>query len=127
MVYKYFITTLCLYSTMLLNAEEKGLGKIIQKVADKKVLIKPIKKKQEAKKQSHFVFKDEYDANGIGLIDKSAKKNKSESYDYKNKSRFKFKFNDGSQQSNLIGGFGSGGISTSMARGNQGSGRAGRK
>lgn len=127
MVYKYFITTLCLYSTMSLHAEEKGLSKIIQKVADSKVLIKPMKKKEKVKKESHFVFKDEYDANGIGLIDKSAKKNKSESYDYKNKSRFKFKFNDGSQQSNLIGGFGSGGISASMTRGNQGNGRGGRK
>lgn len=125
MVYKYLIPTLCICSTMSLYAEEKGLSEIIQKAAEGKALIKPIKKKKEVKKESRFVFKDEYHANGIGEIDKTAKKAKSESYDYENKSRFKFKFNDGSQQSNLVGGFGSGGMSGGMTGGGKGAGGGG--
>lgn len=126
MVYKYLIPTLCICSTMSLYAEEKGLSEIIQKAAEGKALIKPIKKKKEVKKESRFVFKDEYHANGIGEIDKTAKKAKSESYDYENKSRFKFKFNDGSQQSNLVGGYGSSSIGGSVG-GSQGSGGGGRR
>ena len=110
MRYKYVISTLCIFSTMSLHAEENGLGNILQQVGQKKALIKPeAKQKKKIKKQSRFVFNDEYDSNGIGSKDKSNIKDKSESYDYDNKSKFKFKFNDGSAQSNLVGGYGSGG------------------
>ena len=107
MRYRYILPTLCIFGTISLHADEEKLGTILQKTAQKKVLLKPEKKKK-TKKQSRFVFKDEYDANGIGRKDKKAAKNKSESYNYDNKSRFKFKFNDGSQQSNFVGGYGSG-------------------
>lgn len=128
MVYKYIIPTLCICTTMSLYAEEQNLSDIIQKVAEDKALIKPVKKKQEVQKKRRFVFKDEYDANGIGKIDKTSTKEKSESFDYENPSRFKFKFNDGSQQSNLTGGFGSAGMSGSMAAGgSSGGGGGGRR
>ena len=121
MVYKYLIPTLCICSTMSLYAEGKGLGDIIKEAGQDKVLIKPNVKKKAVKKKSRFVFKDEYDANGIGQMDKTVHKDKSESYDYENKSRFKFKFNDGSQQSNLIGGYGgSAGVGGSMGGGSGG-------
>ena len=117
MRYRYILPALCLFGTISLYADEEKLGTILEKTAHKKVLLKPVKKKKSSKKQSRFVFKDEYDANGIGRIDKKATKNKSESYNYENKSRFKFKFNDGSQQSNLVGRYGSGGMSGSMGSG----------
>jgi hypothetical protein len=111
---------------MSLYAEEKGLGDILQKVAQDKPLGKSAKQ-QKIKKQtrSRFVFKDEYTLNGIGSIDKSVDKNKSKTYDYENRSRFKFKFNDGYQQSNLVGGYGSGGMGGSMGAGPGGSGSGG--
>ena len=126
MVYKYLILTLCLCSTMSLYAEGKGLGDIIKDAGQDKTLVKPIVEKKKVKKESRFVFKDEYDANGIGLMDKTAVKDKSERYDYKDKSRFKFKFNDGSQQSNFVGSYGSGSISGSMGGGHA-SGGGGRR
>lgn len=121
MGYKYVISTLCIFGTMSLHAEEKGLGNLLQEIVQKKILIKPefVQQKKESKKQTRFIFKDEYESNGIGSKDKSAVENKSESYEYDNKSKFKFKFNDGTEQSNIIGGHGSTGIS-----GGQGSGGA---
>ena len=128
MVNKYLISTLCICSTMSLYAEGKGLGEIIQEVAEDKALVKPVAKKKKVKKQSRFVFKDEYHVNGIGHIDKTSVKDKSESYNYDNKSRFKFKFNDGSQQSNLMSRYQSGGtMNGSMGSGGQGSGGGGGK
>ena len=109
---------------MSLYGEWKELGDIIQGVAEDKTLVKPVATKKKVKKESRFVFKDEYSANGIGPMDKTATKEKSKSYNYENKSRFKFKFNDGSQQSNLVGGFGSGGMGSSMG-GGQGTGSGG--
>ena len=125
MVYKYVIPTLCICSTMSLYAEGKGLGDIIQQAAQDKALVKPAMKKKEVKKESRFVFKDEYNANGIGDIDKTVKKDKAESYDYEDKSRFKFKFNDGSQQSNLMSRYGNGGMGGAMGGGGPGAGGGG--
>ena len=125
MVYKYIIPTLCICSTISLYAEEKGLGDIIQQAAQDKALVKSATKKKEVKKTSRFVFKDEYHANGIGDIDKSVTKDKSESYDYEDKSRFKFKFNDGSQQSNLMSRYGSGGMGGAIGSGGPGAGGGG--
>lgn len=112
---------------MSLYAEGKGLGDIIQEAAKDKALTKTSMKKKEVKKASRFVFKDEYNANGIGDIDKTATKAKSESYEYEDKSRFKFKFNDGSQQSNLMNRYGAGGIGGSMGGGAQGAGGGGKR
>jgi len=124
MRYKYVISTLCIFGTMSLHAEESGLGNMLQQVGQKKALIKPeAKQKKKIKKQSRFVFHDEYDSNGIGAKDKSNIKEKSESYEYDNKSKFKFKFNDGSAQSNLVGGYGSG--AGGSRGGGQGSGGGG--
>ena len=130
MRFKYVIPALCIFGTMSLNAEESGLGDIIQQVAQKEELIKPVPQKKESKKKSRFVFHDEYDSNGIGLKDKAAAKDKSENYNYDNKSRFKFKFNDGSGQSNIIGGHGNSGMGGSMGGGSgggQGSSGGGRR
>jgi hypothetical protein len=120
MKYKYIIPTLYIFSTLSLYAEEKELGSILKEAGQKKTLVKsePIQKKK-IKKQSRFVFKDDYNVNVIGSKEKSAAKNKSQSYEYDNKSRFKFKFNDGSEQSNIVGGYGSG---TSMSGGSIGGG-----
>jgi hypothetical protein len=105
---------------MSLNAEEKGLGNILQDIGEKKILTKPVPKKKKIKKQTRFVFKDEFDSKGIGSKDN----NKSESYNYDNKSRFKFKFNDGSEQSNFIGtSYGGAGMGGSMGSGGGGGGR----
>ena len=120
MKFKYVIPTLCIFGTMSLHAEEGGLGDILQQVAEKEKLIQPEVKKKKSTKKSRFVFHDEYDSNGIGLKDKSAAKNKSENYNYENKSRFKFKFNDGSAQSNLMGGHGNSGMGGSMGGGSGG-------
>ena len=119
MRYKYIISTLCIFGAMSLHAEESGLGNILQQAGEKKALVKPeSEQKKKTKKVSRFVFKDEYRSNGIGSKDKSVAKNKSESYEYDNKSRFKFKFNDGSAQSNFVGGYGSGaGVGGSMGSG----------
>ena len=125
MVYKFIIPALCICSTMSLHAEGKGLGDIIQQVAQDKALIKPAIKNKKVKKASRFVFKDEYNANGIGDIDKMKTKDKSESYNYEDKSRFKFKFNDGSQQSNLMSVYGSGRTGAVMGGGAPGSGGGG--
>lgn len=119
MKYTYIIPTLCLCGTISLHAEESGLGDILQQVAKKETLIKPEPKKKSTKKQTRFIFHDEYDSNGIGSKDHS---DKSESYDYENKSRFKFKFNDGSRQSNFMGGSGTG---ASMGGGSMGGGNGG--
>ena len=83
MVYKLVIPMLCICSTMSLYAEEKGLGDIIQQVAQDKALVKPSVKKKEVKKASRFVFKDEYHANGIGDIDKTKEKSETEKADEK--------------------------------------------
>ena len=127
MVYKFVIPTLCICSTMSLYAEGKGLGDIIQQAAQDKALVKPAVQKKEVKKASRFVFKDEYNANGIGDIEKTAKKEKAESYEYEDKSRFKFKFNDGSQQSNLMSRYGSGVVGGAMGSGGPGAGGGGGK
>ncbi len=131
MRYKYFISTLCIFGTMSLYAEEKGLGNIIQEIAQKKILLKSgsVQQKKESKKQTRFIFKDEYESNDIGSKDKFVAENKSESFEYDNKSKFKFKFNDGSEQSNIVGGggYGSASIGGSMGggRGSRGSGGGG--
>lgn len=124
MRFKYVIPTLCIFGTLSLYAEESGLGSILQQVGKKQTLKKPLPKKKETKKQTRFIFHDEYHANGIGLKEKSAAKDKSESYNYDNKSRFKFKFNDGSEQSNLVGRYGTGGMAGSTG-GGQGGGSGG--
>jgi|GEM_PF-6885618 len=121
MRYKYIIPTLCLLGTISLHANEDKLGNILQSSGEYKKLSNPLKKKKITKKQSRFVFKDEYNANGIGQIDKTSSKSKSERYDYENKSRFKFKFNNGYQQSNLVNRYGASSMGTSMGSG-QGSG-----
>ncbi len=126
MRYKYIIPTLCIFGTISLSAEEKGLGSVLQQVGEKKVLSKPVPQKKVSKKKTRFVFKDEYESNGIGSGNKAADKNKSESYDYDNKSRFKFKFNDGSAQGNLMSGYGNAGMGGSMGSGS-GSGGGGRR
>lgn len=105
MRYKYILPTLCMFGTMSLHAEEKGLGNILQKVGtEKKVLVEPEHKKKNTNKQTRFIFKDEYHANTLGLKDKSVAEDKSKSYEYENKSRFKFQFNDGSGNNNFVAG-----------------------
>jgi len=127
LLYKYLISTLCICSTMSLYAEHKGLGDMIQEIAKKKALVKSSVKNNKSKKSSRFVFKDEYNENNIAKMNKNLYKDKSKSYNNKNKSRFKFKFNDGSQQSNLIGRYGSGGMNVGMRSGGQGRSGAGRR
>ena len=127
MKYKYLLPTLCIFGTISLHAEENGLGSILQNSGQKKALIKPEQHKKKSKKESRFVFKDEYHSNVIGSKDKSAAKNKSQSYDYDNKSKFKFKFNDGSAQSNLVGGYGSSAGKGGSIGGGSGSGGGGRR
>lgn len=126
MRYKYIIPALCLFGIMSLHAEESGLGEILENVGQKKALDKPEPQKKKSKKQSRFVFKDEYHSNDIASKDKSVNKEKSESYDYENKSRFKFKFNDGSERNNLMGGLGSTGMGGSTGS-SQGSGAGGQR
>lgn len=122
---KYIIPTLCMFGTLSLHAEEKDLGNILQQVGKKEVLDKPAPQKKATKKQSRFVFKDAYDANGIGSKDPSDASERSQSYDYDNSSRFKFKFNDGSQQSNFAGGTVGGSMGGSGGGGGPGSGGGG--
>lgn len=105
MKYKYILPTLCIFGTISMHAEESGgLGDILQGVGEKKALVKPDVQKKKSKKKSRFIFKDAYQANGIGSKDPSATADRSQSYEYDNRSRFEFKFNGGSQQSNLVGG-----------------------
>jgi hypothetical protein len=125
MRYMYVISVLCLYSTVSLYANEDKLGNILQQSGEEKVLLKPVEKKKKSKKQSRFVFKDEYHSNGIGEMDKTASKGKSESYDYENRSRFKFKFNDGYQQSNLLNGYGAAAMGGTGSMGSGGFGNGG--
>jgi len=121
----FIIPIFCILGTVSLYAEENSLGDVLQDVGEKKSLVKPAPKKKILRKRSRFIFKDTYDANGIGDQDKEREKKKSESYEYANKSRFKFKINDGSPQSNMMGG--SGGISTGgISGGSMGGGGKGR-
>ena len=115
MQYKFIITTFCICSTFSLSAEKNKLGDILQQVGQKEALVKPVPQKKKSKKKSHFIFVDRYDANGIGSKNKEREKKKSESYEYTNKSRFKFKINDGSPQSNMMGG--QSGVSPGMGSG----------
>lgn len=94
-----------MFGTLSLHAEEKELGSILQEVGtQKKVLNKPIEKKQNASKQSRFIFKDEYQSNNLGVKGKDdSDSHESKNYTYENKSRFKFKFNNGTQ-SNFVAG-----------------------
>ncbi|HSR74289.1 MAG TPA: hypothetical protein VLL31_05555 [Sulfurovum sp.] len=124
---KYIIPTLCVFGTMSLHAEDKGLGNILQQAGQKKVLEKPESNKKQSKKQSRFVFKDVYDSNGIGSKDKNDHKNSSETYNYDDKSRFKFKFNDGYDQSNFVGGSVNGGMGGSGGVGPGSGGGGGRR
>jgi len=110
MKFKYLFLIPCIYSTTLLYAKQSTLSDILQKAREKKIIVKPIPKKQEARKESHFIFKDTYDTNGIGINHNKRVKNvgKSKSYEYENKSRFKFKFTPGTDVSNIVAGQGSG-------------------
>ena len=125
MRYKYILPTLCIFGTLSLHAEEKGLGSILQQAGTKKVLPKPEPQKREPARQSRFVFKDEYDANGIGTKDVEGPKNRSKTYEYDNRSRFEFTFNDGTQQSNFVGGAMGGGMGGSAGGGAPGGGGGG--
>ncbi len=104
MRYIFIMPILCMLGTVSLYAEENSLGDILQDVGEKEPLVKPAPKKKLPKKKSRFIFKDTYDAKNIGSKDKAGDEKKSESYEYANKSRFKFKINDGSPQSNMMGG-----------------------
>ncbi len=115
MRYMFIISILYIWGTVSLYAEENSLGAILQEAGEKKPLVKPAPKKKIVKKRSRFIFKDTYDANEIESKDKAREKKKSQSYEYANKSRFKFKINDGSPQSNMMGG--TGGISAGMSSG----------
>ena len=122
MRYRYIIPMFCLCSTMSLYAQEKGLGNILQDMGEKKTLLKPVPKKQQTKKKTRFVFKDEYESKKISSKDKMD----SESYEYENKSRFKFKFNDGSEQSNFMSMHTVSGAPGANGIGSSGGGSAGR-
>ena len=123
----------CIFSMTSLNAKKSELSDILQKSGEKKIIVKPMPKKQQVRKESHFIFKDTYDANGIGINHNKRAKNtrKSKSYDYKNKSRFKFKFTPGTDVSNIAVGQGSssgtagGGSSGGVARMGRGGGQGG--
>lgn len=123
MRYMSIFSILYIWGTVSLYAEGNSLGDVLQDIGEKKPLVKPAPKKKILKKRSRFIFKDTYDANEIGSKDKAREKKKSQSYEYANKSRFKFKINDGSPQSNMIGG--SGGISAGMASGGMSGGSMG--
>lgn len=127
MKYKYILsTTLCMFGTMSLHAEEKGLGSILQQVAvQKKILSEPEHKMKNANKKTRFIFKDEYDTNGLGSKEKTAAEDKSKSYEYENKSRFKFRFNDGSGNNNFVAGQRSPEMGGSASGGSVGSGQGG--
>ncbi|NOR56022.1 MAG: hypothetical protein GQ531_07415 [Sulfurovum sp.] len=123
MRYMLIIPIFCIFGTISLYAEENSLGDILQRVGEQKTFVKPAPKKKILKKKSRFIFKDTYNDNGIGSKGKAREKKKSKSYDYANKSRFKFKINDGSPQSNMMGG--SGGTSAGMSAGGMSGGSMG--
>lgn len=129
MKYQYILSTLCIFGTLSLHAEESDLGNILQKAGQKQALVEPEAAKKKVSKKTRFVFKDEYEANGIGSGNKDAAEKKSESYEYENKSRFKFQFNDGSAQGNLMGGYGNAGagMGGSMGGGSGNGGGGGRR
>ena len=118
MRYSLIVPILYIWGTVSLYAEKNSLGDILQDVGEKKPLVKPAPQKKILRKRSRFIFKDAYDANDIGSKDKAREKKKSERYEYTNKSRFKFKINDGSPQSNMIGG--QSGRAAGMAAGGMG-------
>ena len=103
MKYKFILPTLCMFGAMSLHAEGKGLGSILQQVAVQKKILSEHKMKN-TDKRTRFIFKDEYDSNGLGSKEKTAAEEKSKSYEYENKSRFKFRFNDGSGNNNFVAG-----------------------
>jgi len=120
----FIIPILCTFGTATLYAKENSLGNVLQKVGEKKPLVKPAAPKTTIpKKRSRFIFKDTYDANEIGSKDKARDKKKSEHYEYANKSRFKFKINDGSPQSNMMSG--QRGVSPGMGAGGMSGGSMG--
>ena len=118
-----------------LNAKKSELSDILKKAGEKKTIVNPILKKHKVRKESHFIFKDTYDDNGIGINDNKRVENagRSKNYEYKNKSRFKFKFTPGTDVSNLAVGQGSGsgtvggGSSAGVARMGGGGGQGGGK
>jgi len=99
-----------MFSMTSLNAKKSELSDILQKAGEKKIIVKPPAKKKQARKESHFIFKDTYNANVIGIKDKKRVGNagKSKNYEYENKSRFKFNFTPGTDVSNIVAGQGSG-------------------
>ncbi|QOR62851.1 hypothetical protein ACM66Z_05175 [Sulfurovum sp. ST-21] len=106
MKYKCILVSLCIFGTTSLYAHESGLGDVLRELGKEKIPAEFSEKKSVSKKKRRFVFRDDYEANGIGEKDK----NRSESYNYTNRSRFKFKFKDGSSHNNFSGGYrGSGG------------------
>ena len=124
MKYKYTISLLCIFSTLSLYAKADNLGNVLQKVGEKKSFSKSIIIKKKPKKKSRFIFKDTYDAKGIGKIDKNARQKQSKNYKYENKERYKFKFTPGTGYSNIIAGPGSG-ASSGVGAGNGGGARVG--
>lgn len=122
MRYMFMMFIFCILGIVSLYAEENSLGDILQELAEKKPLVKPVPKKKIDKKRSQFVFKDTYEANGLAAKDKSREKKRSQQYEYVNKSKFKFKINDGSPQSNMMGGPSG---SSAGGTGNSGKGRSG--
>lgn len=122
---RYVFITLIFYlwGTVFLYAEKNSLGDILQEVGKKKPLVKIEPKKKRVKKRSRFIFKDTYDAKDMESKEKAQEKKKSQTYEYANKSRFKFKINDGSPQSNMMGG--SRGMAAGMAAGGIGGGSMG--
>lgn len=106
MRYGYILSLLYLLGTLSLHAEEKNLGSVLQKEGiKKKVLNEPVERKQHTRKQSRFIFKDEYQSNNLGVKGKTvSESHESKNYTYENKSRFKFKFNNGAQSNNFVAG-----------------------
>lgn len=106
MKYRYILSTFCVFGTLSLHAEEKGLGSILQEAGvAKKMLSRPEHTKQSSPKQSRFIFKDEYHSSNLEVKDKTVSDpQKSKSYEYENKPRFKFKFNNGAGNNNFVPG-----------------------
>lgn len=123
---KYISTVIIffMFSMTSLNAKKSELSDILQKAGEKKVIVKPKPEKQQVRNESHFIFKDTYDANGIGVKHNKRIENagRSKSYEYKNKSRFKFKFSPGTDVSNIVAG---GGSSAATSGGSGGGARMG--
>ena len=105
MKYIYIVIMFCVFSMTALYAKKSELSDILQKAGEKKIIIKPDNKKQKVSKESHFIFKDSYNTNGIGMNQQEHLKNagKSQSFEYVNKSKFKFKFNPGTGSNNIVG------------------------